>query len=65
MANTDFYRMALHDVTVRLILKQNGLQQTHTTNFNDHCTFTTYELPVFPNVLTANGVKNGPLARGL
>jgi hypothetical protein len=66
-ANTGFYRMALHVLSVRLTLKQSRHQQTHTTNSNDlptlRCTFATYKLPVFPNVRAAKGFKNGTLAR--
>jgi hypothetical protein len=54
---------------LRLTLKQNRHQQTHTTNFNDfptlRCTFATYKLTVFPDVLVAKGFENGTLARGL
>jgi hypothetical protein len=67
MANTGYYRMELHVLNVRLTLKQNRHQQTHTTNSNDlrtvRCTFATYTLPVFSNVLAAKGFKNGTLAR--
>jgi len=67
MANAGFYRMALHVLNARLTLKQNRHQKTHTTNFNDlptvRRTFANYKLPVFPNVLTAKGFKNGTLAR--
>jgi hypothetical protein len=67
MANTGFYTMALHVLYVRMTLEQNRHQQTHTTNSNDlptvRCTFATYKLTVFPNVLAAKGFKNGTLAR--
>ena len=66
-ANTGFCSMALHFLSVRLALKQDRHQQTHTTNSNDlltlRCTFATYKLPVFPNVLATTGFKNWTLAR--
>jgi hypothetical protein len=70
MANTSFHGMVLHDLNVKLTLKQKRLQQTHITNFNDlpivRCKFATYKLQVFLNVLAAKGFKKrGTLARGL